>query len=452
MFERKRFRRESIRTTVLFFVVFGLIFGALGIFVYQTVSVNLFQSVDRQLSMGGLEMIGSDAQSALVTDEPSVAATTDDVVTIAPDVETSEVAVPESISINATIEENPQIIFLIRSNAGIVEDTTGIYTTYSDSIKGLPFDTSVLNTIYMMEHEGHYYRAANYLIENEAEGSSSKGAYLQIVANVDSEIAILDQFTRTLIIGLAIALIVSAAASYLLSRYTLRPIAQAWEKQTEFVQNASHELRTPLTVIRTTQELLLTEPNARIVDKFEDITVTIEEADRLSRLTEDLLALTATEESGSGLETEQLDIDELITGTVCAYEELASLQEKNLVLALAGATTARANRDKARQLLAILLDNALKYTERGDTITVETQMRGNSAIVRVSDTGSGIDDEDLPHVFDRFYRADKARSRETGGNGLGLSIAQSIVNAHGGTIKMEHNEPSGATVVVELPR
>mgnify|MGYP003036932774 FL=1 len=104
-----------------------------------------------------------------------------------------------------------------------------------------------------------------------------------------------------------------------------------------------------------------------------------------------------------------------------------------------------------RQLLGIVLDNALKYTAPGDEITVRTRASGpKQCVVEVADTGCGIDPEDRAHVFERFYRADKARSRETGGYGLGLSLAQHIVEAHGGSIALEPNEPRG-TVVVTLP-
>ena len=449
MVDRKHFRRESVRTTALFFVVFGLIFAALGIFVYQTVSSNLFKSVDEQLGSTWIEVSPEGLRGDDVISESGISASVYDESAVGE--HETDITFSRSQSIASTIEDNPQTIFITRSNLGEVTDAAGLYTTYSDFIRDLPFSADTLDQIYAMDHNGHHYRAINHRLEG-AGNSADEATYIQIVANVDSEIAILDQFTRTLVAGLVAALIISAAASYLLSRYTLRPIARAWDKQTEFVQNASHELRTPLTVIRTTQELLLTEPNARIVDRFEDITVTIEETDRLARLTEDLLALTAADANEAVLETEEVDIDELIEAAASAYDELASAQEKSLELELSGQTKATVNRDAIRQLLAILLDNALKYTEDGDSITVTTAQSGGSVVVRVTDTGVGISEDDAIRVFDRFFRADRARSRETGGNGLGLSIAQSIVAAHKGTIRMERNDSAGVTVVVELPR
>ena len=111
----------------------------------------------------------------------------------------------------------------------------------------------------------------------------------------------------------------------------------------------------------------------------------------------------------------------------------------------------RGDRDKLRQLLAILLDNALKYTNAGDAVRLSVAVRGSDTTIRVEDTGIGIDEEDLERVFDRFYRADTARSRETGGAGLGPSIARGIIEAHGGTIRLENIEPKGVAAVVRLP-
>lgn len=437
--EGDRLRRESIRYTALFFVVFGLIFALLGVFVYQTVSSNIFQAVDEQLSVSSLDGPVNISSSTYAIGAPDAEAVTGDESTA------SNISLSESIS--ATIESNPQTIFLTRSSDGTPNDTYGIYASYPEFIENLPFDSNVLNTPYLVEQDGHHYRAINYQLE----GGESGASYMQAIANVDSEIAILDQFTAMLVAGLVVALAISAGASYLLSRMTLRPIADAWAKQTEFVQNASHELRTPLTVIRTTQELLLDDPHARIVDKFEDITLTIEEAERLSRLTESLLVLTATDAGHLDLETSNVDLRELCTEIVSAYGDIALMQEKTLALDECGDATVRGDRDKLRQLLAILLDNALKYTGEGDAVRLSVASQGSEAVVTVKDTGIGIDEGDLERVFDRFYRADTARSRETGGSGLGLPIAKGIAEAHGGTIRLENVEPRGIAAVVRLP-
>ena len=443
--EGNRLKRESIRYTALFFIVFGLIFALLGVFVYQTVSSNIFQAVDEQLAFSDLSITVDTASSSIYSLDKSTIESSDKVSDIESEARIGSVSLSESIG--ATIEDNPQTIFLTRSSDGTPNDTYGIYASYPEFIENLPFDSNVLNTPYLVEQDGHRYRAINYQLE----GGESGASYMQAIANVDSEIAILDQFTAMLVAGLVVALVISAGASYLLSRMTLRPIADAWAKQTEFVQNASHELRTPLTVIRTTQELLLDDPHARIVDKFEDITLTIEEAERLSRLTESLLVLTATDAGHLDLETSDVDLRELCTEIVSAYGDIALMQEKTLELVEGDDAEVCGDRDKLRQLLAILLDNALKYTSKNDAVRLSIASQGAGVVVTVEDTGIGIDEGDLERVFDRFYRADAARSRETGGTGLGLPIAKGIVEAHGGTICLKRGDAGGIAAIVRLP-
>lgn len=448
MRESARMKRVSIRYAALFFVVFGLIFAALGAFVYQTVNANIFRAVDQQILMVGVGEDQSLATGTEVKTDANDESPAQEEAEVPP--AQGEVAseTPQSQIVEESLEENPQTVLLARASDGTVMDTFGIYSTYPNFFETLPFDPSVLDTAYLMEKNGHHYRAANYRVEPAADGI----AYLQTIVNVDSEIAILEQFRFTLIVGLSIALLVCAGASYALSRKTLRPIADAWEKQTEFVQNASHELRTPLTVIRTTQELLLEEPHARIIDKFEDISITIEEAGRLSRLTKDLLALTTADAEDNAANMTELDLGALASGVAAAYEDLALAEGKTLTVRTSDNVLVQGDRDKLQQLLAILLDNALKYTEEGNAIRVSVEERGASALLLVSDNGVGVSSEDLSRVFDRFYRADKARSRETGGNGLGLSIAKSIMDAHGGAIKMTRNPSGGVTVTASFKK
>ena len=283
-------------------------------------------------------------------------------------------------------------------------DTFGIYSTYPNFFETLPFDPSVLDTAYLMEKNGHHYRAANYRVEPAADGI----AYLQTIVNVDSEIAILEQFRFTLIVGLSIALLVCAGASYALSRKNAAAHSRCMGKANEFVQNASHELRTPLAVIQTTGELLLDSPNSRIVDRFEDVNAITSETKRLARLVDDLMELSLGDAGRSSLDASAVNLDALVREACAAYEDFATLQDKRLEVETGSRETIEADADKLRQLLGIVLDNALKYTAPGDEITVRTRASGpKQCVVEVADTGCGIDPEDRAHVFERFYRADK---------------------------------------------
>ena len=247
-----------------------------------------------------------------------------------------------------------------------------------------------------------------------------------------------------------IIIITSAVASYVLSKRTLKPIFMAWEKQTEFVQNAAHELRTPLTIIQAKQQLLLKEPESKIIDKSEDIRLTINETRRLTKLVKELMILATADSNKLQMKKEQKNIDEVVKEVSTPYAEYAKMQNKDLTLNLNCNKEVNIDVNKIEQLMVILLDNAIKYTKENENIQVNTNYKDGKCIIEVADEGIGISDEQKKHIFERFYRADKARSRETGGTGLGLAIAQTIVKAHGGSIRVHNNTPKGTNFIVKI--
>lgn len=437
-------RRELIKQTALLFFVFAVLFTLLGIAVYHMVSENIYYSADEQLlsaapqpSIAAEASTASEATAATAIQENALS--TNDAGIVSPSI---------GITAQEVVVENPQLVMLMRNSQGSLSDTIGLYASYPEYLNTISFDPDNLDTIYQVSAGNHEYRAISYSLAAVDENAG----YMQVLVNTDSELAILDQFSRALTMYLIAAVLISAAVSYLLSRRTLKPIIASWRAQTEFVQNASHELRTPLAVINTTGDLLLDSPSSRIVDKFEDINSIVSETKRLSRLIDDLMSLAMNDAQRTDLETESVAVDKLVTDVTSLYEEFALMQNKRVVLDLASECEVSVNADKIRQLLGIVLDNALKYTDEDDAITVTTAVRGSKCIISIADTGCGIDPKDRNLVFDRFYRADKARSRESGGYGLGLSLAAEIVKEHGGKIGIEANEPRGTIVVIMLPR
>ena len=162
------------------------------------------------------------------------------------------------------------------------------------------------------------------------------------------------------------------------------------------------------------------------------------------------MILATADSSKLQLKKEQKNIDEVIKETTAPYIEYAEMQGKKLVLDLNCNKVANIDVSKITELMVILLDNAIKYTKENEKITVKTHNKDGRCFIEVIDEGIGISDEQKKHIFERFYRADKARSRETGGTGLGLAIAQTIVKAHGGTIRVYNNEPKGTKFVVKI--
>ena len=217
-----------------------------------------------------------------------------------------------------------------------------------------------------------------------------------------------------------------------------------------FTADASHELRTPLTAIRTEAEVALTRPLGED-DARQLVGSILEECGRLTRLTEQLLTL-AREDAGVARPVpEPVDLASLVREVAEVMRPLAEARGLRLADETDGEVCARGEPARLRQVFFNAVDNAIKYTPAGGTITVRAARRGPEVIVTVTDTGEGIPREHLPRVFDRFYRVDKARSREQGGTGLGLSIAKGIVESHGGRIELDSAAGRGTTCTVTLP-
>lgn len=221
----------------------------------------------------------------------------------------------------------------------------------------------------------------------------------------------------------------------------------------EFVANVSHELRTPLTSVRALAEALAggaaqdREAGPRFLERI------IAEIDRLTLLVNDLLDLSAIESGSAKLEMEPVPLGEVIEDVVTKFRPMAD--RRRIVLrgnGERGPLRAWADRARVTQAVANLVDNAIKYTPDGGTITVEGEARDGMVAISVADTGIGIASEHLPRIFERFYRVDRSRSRALGGTGLGLSIVKHIATSHGGDVEVKSVEGRGTRFSLLLPR
>ncbi len=225
----------------------------------------------------------------------------------------------------------------------------------------------------------------------------------------------------------------------------------AFSRQRQFTADASHELRTPLTAIKGQVEVALSKD--RSADVYRDVLQTVnDETDRLIRLVGSLLTLARADTGQLALTFELVDVAELLTGAVEHVRPLALEHGLDLQLIAGPPAHLRADEDLLLQLLLNLLDNATKYTPPGGRVTTGWDVADESIALRVENTGPGIPAEHLPHIFDRFYRVDTARSRAGGGVGLGLSISKWIAEAHGGTISASSTPGQAVTFTVTLPR
>lgn len=228
----------------------------------------------------------------------------------------------------------------------------------------------------------------------------------------------------------------------------LGSLEQAYEAQQRFVADASHELRAPLTAIQANIELLERRDDMPSAERQQAISEVSRESRRLVRLVADLLAL-ARADAGVPLRRDGVELDRVALDAVADARHLGRGQR--IEIGTLEPTQIEGDLDRLKQLLIILLDHAVKYTSSTGTITVGLRRAGAKAEITVQDTGGGIPPEDLPRVFDRFYRADRRRARDPGGTGLGLPIARWIAEQHGGYIELASAPGQGTTATVRLP-
>ena len=247
------------------------------------------------------------------------------------------------------------------------------------------------------------------------------------------------------------ALAVFLVISVFFSRWALGPVARAWDQQQRFVADASHELKTPLTVILANTSILRAHPERSVASQSQWIESTQSEAERMQELVRDMLDLARPEHAETVREHARVDLTDLVEGGLLQFESVAFERNVSLASDIDRDVSVTGDAARLRRLVTTLLDNACKYVEKGGRIAVTLRQTARRIELHVHNTGTVIAEEDLPHVFDRFYRADKARTRSEGSYGLGLAIAREIAEEHGGSIAAASDETNGTTFTVALP-
>jgi len=246
-------------------------------------------------------------------------------------------------------------------------------------------------------------------------------------------------------------LLIAGSLGYFLAGKTLKPIEAVLEEQKRFIGDASHELRTPLTALKSMLEVSLRDKKITLPEAKSIISDSLEETDKPTSLSNSLLELARLDGDTKKLVREKLLVKDLVADS---FKQITlRAQAKNIsITSRTNSTQVFGNREKLVETLIILLDNALKYSPSGSQINISAQTIKNTALIKVSDHGAGISSSDLPHIFERFYRADIARSKNNkDGFGLGLSIAQKIIEEHKGKIEVKSKLGQGSEFKVTLP-
>jgi two-component system sensor histidine kinase CiaH len=291
------------------------------------------------------------------------------------------------------------------------------------------------------------YGNSDYYFNKVSDPSAAER--LMIFQEFDRE----NNMLQTLVVSLAavgfICLIFSLLGSFFLGNQVVIPIQKSWQQQRDFLADVSHELRTPLAVIRTNLDIVLDNPEDTEEAKQKWLKNVKEETEYMANLVNSLLFLASSDARQLTFEKKLFNFNHVVTNSVQQFQPGAIA--KGIVLKATAAKEIFLNGDEFRikQVIEILLDNALRHTSEGGTINLSLSQTGKTVTLLVADTGEGIAAEHLDKIFDRFYQAEKSRSK--GGAGLGLSIAKCIIENHQGSISVTSTLGSGTTFKVDLP-
>ncbi len=298
------------------------------------------------------------------------------------------------------------------------------------------------------------FRIERWLQEDRCFGADKSIGFLPPLVRLNLDIV--EETRQRILVMLAVVnasvIIISGSLGYLLAGRTLKPIREMVTEQNRFVSDASHELKTPLTSLKTAFEVYLrgkdrTHKEAEII-----ISESIEEVNRLQSLSESLLQLAQYGQPNGHSQFTMVSLEKVLQQSIRNVTVLA--KAKNITLSSPTKDLhMHGNEGSLIDLFTILLDNAIKYSPDNSEISVQQREKDSSVSVSIQDQGIGIAKKDIPHVFDRFYRADTARVKSThGGYGLGLAIAKKIVENHKGTISVESELSKGSTFTVKIPK
>ncbi|MCK9169829.1 MAG: HAMP domain-containing histidine kinase [Treponema sp.] len=272
------------------------------------------------------------------------------------------------------------------------------------------------------------------------------GGYFTACVNMQNAIAMQVWLLRLTVELYAVCILISFFLAMLFSKWAIAPVKVTLAEQKQFIADASHELKTPIAVIGANVDVLISSmPDSKWLQYIKT------ENERLSLIVKDLLYLAHNDSGRIKLTKTDFNLCEMVESVVLPFESIVYEQGKTLKMEIPEAINIRADETSLKEVVIVLVDNALKNSDKGAVIRVSVCQSAGQRYIKVYNTGKGILSEDLDKIFLRFYRSDTSRTRNTGGSGLGLSIAQSIVHNHGGTIKAASEYGKWAEFTVKLP-
>ena len=299
------------------------------------------------------------------------------------------------------------------------------------------------NAFFTFKENGYTFRELNI---------NWKQYTIRIIRNINSEMNSLNQLVFVFIIGIILSIVITYFVALYLTKRALIPIENAWNNQYQFIQNASHELRTPITIVSSKLESMLKFPDNSIGDEVETIADAMSEVRRVKKMINDLLSLTK-EESITKVYKEDVDLKYLLDEISNKYSDIAQIQEKKFIVEFnIKNKIINTDKNKIRQLLIIFIDNAFKYTNSEDIIKLNvSQIDKDKINISIIDSGIGIKEDEINHIFDRFFRSDNVRNKDIDGSGIGLSIAKMLSLNLGINISVSSKLNEGTTFNLAIP-
>ena len=436
---KKTVGEDDFSYFIRYFGLFTLIFSAMTLIIIQVMRSSLYTTVDENL-----KTLSQDPYSIVAIanrDQRQSGAKLNDKENDVMDVPNHDKSEPKG-----DVTSNTTVVLLNKKYENL---TTGNGFL---NLKSVIFGRKLLNKVSQLRITNSYGKKESYRAYMTdlglSDGDESDVKYAVIMTNISQ----LEQTSEKNESQIALVMIcfwgISLFASLFLARLSVKPLLESIQKQKAFVENASHELRTPLAVLQNRLETLFRKPEATIMESSESIASSLDEVRNMKLLTTNLLNI-ARRDDGLKPEIDEIDpsfFDQTFSNFEIIAEENAKVfRGENRVDKIISS-----DKTLLKQLMTILYDNALKYTDEDGEIGFKVQLKDKNLLIKVLDNGPGIPDEDKKRIFDRFYRVDKARTRQKGGFGLGLSLAKQIVEAFKGNIQVRDNKPRGTIFEVKL--
>ena len=428
---KKNWYAEDFSYFIRNFGVFTLIFSAMTLIILQVMHSSLYTSVDEKLLA-----LSNNPQDII---QLAVNRATENVKDIDGGNVTSN---PDK---RVTISSNTEVILL---DSNLNQLVTGNRFLGLDRITFNKKDLNHIRQLHIVNSYGQdeVYRVV--LTDMKVDSVSSNIKYAAVLINTSQLEQTSQNHEQLIVVVMASFWILSILASLYLARVSVKPLLESMQKQQSFVENASHELRTPLAVLQNRLETLFRKPEATIMESSESIASSLEEVRNMRFLTTNLLNLARRDD---GIKPELGEVEPDFFNTIFTnYEMIASENDRVFRFENRVHRTIITDKLLLKQLMTILFDNAVKYTEEEGDIYFEISTKERSLYLTVADNGIGISAADKKKIFDRFYRVDKARTRQKGGFGLGLSLAKQIVDALKGSISVKDNKPNGTIFEVKI--